>query len=642
MVVDPRARRILPMTTAGTQHFIERTYREGGVFQWVRETYKNAIEADATKIEFGVEWQAVETLGVYRRVIADNGRGMTADQLVAFFNTFGGGGKPIGDVHENFGVGFKATALPWNKHGIVVISWVDGEASMIWIQHDPITGEYGLRVEEVEDENGDISLEAVYEPYVDDEHGCNWAAVKPDWIHDHGTAIVLLGNSSTEDTVLGDPSRPESDIKGISAYMNRRLWTIPPKVDVFVDELRTQDRGDWPRKDTEAHGAHKGGADRRTNTRRIEGAKYYIEYPATGFKGGRLARSGTVQLAGGVAVDWFLWDGARPAVQSYAAISGYIAAVYADELYDITSHRSVYRSFGVSEQSVRERLWLVICPPILRDDGQPGVYPRTDRNSLLLRGGSNPGGPLPIAEWATEFAGLLPDPILEAIRSARSGEAGTIDDLGWLARLAERFGARWRILKRRVHPGGDTTVDPTQSGAVPSKRRIRRKKHRNGRHNGNGGTAGGLAIGTTPGAMPAKIAKVAGGIPRYRLVRATELGPGMLAAWHPNDPVFPEGAVLVNMEHPVLEAQVLYWQGQFPDVYADQVRQDVLDTYGEVAVSKVAHSEHLKAILPAKTIEDELRSEGALTMALLGLIAEEALIAPRLGGKYGKKVKSVA
>ncbi len=29
--------RILPMKTAGTQHFIERTYREGGAFQWSRE-----------------------------------------------------------------------------------------------------------------------------------------------------------------------------------------------------------------------------------------------------------------------------------------------------------------------------------------------------------------------------------------------------------------------------------------------------------------------------------------------------------------------------------------------------------------------------------------------------------------------------
>jgi len=41
----------MPMKTAGTQHFIERTYRESGTFQWARETYKNAEEAT---LDFGV------------------------------------------------------------------------------------------------------------------------------------------------------------------------------------------------------------------------------------------------------------------------------------------------------------------------------------------------------------------------------------------------------------------------------------------------------------------------------------------------------------------------------------------------------------------------------------------------------------
>src|SRR5687768_3655057 len=112
--------RILPMQTAGTHHFIERTYREGSQYQWVRECLVNAIEAKATKIEFGVEWQAVESKGIYRRVIADNGIGMTGEQMVGFFNTFGGSGKPIGGAHENFGVGAKTSLMPWNHYGVVV------------------------------------------------------------------------------------------------------------------------------------------------------------------------------------------------------------------------------------------------------------------------------------------------------------------------------------------------------------------------------------------------------------------------------------------------------------------------------------------------------------------------------------------
>ena len=122
---------------------------------------------------------------------------MTAEQLVEFFNTFGGGGKPIGGLHENFGVGAKTSLLPWNRHGMVVISWVDGEPSMIWVQQDPETGEYGLRLEQAEDpDTGEFSSDEVYGPYSDEEHGCDWEAVKPDWIEEHGTVIVLLGNDA--------------------------------------------------------------------------------------------------------------------------------------------------------------------------------------------------------------------------------------------------------------------------------------------------------------------------------------------------------------------------------------------------------------------------------------------------------------
>src|SRR5687767_11697908 len=114
--------------------FVTRAYREGGVLQWVREAVLNAIEAGAARIHFGIEWQAAEARGVFRRLIADNGCGMNDDELRGFFNTFGGGGKPIGDDHENYGIGIKSSLLPWNSEGIIVASWKDGVGSMIWIK----------------------------------------------------------------------------------------------------------------------------------------------------------------------------------------------------------------------------------------------------------------------------------------------------------------------------------------------------------------------------------------------------------------------------------------------------------------------------------------------------------------------------
>jgi hypothetical protein len=55
-----------------------------------------------------------------------------------------------------------------------------------------------------------------------------------------------------------------------------------------------------------------------------------------------------------------------------------------------------------------------------------------------------------------------------------------------------------------------------------------------------------------------------------------------------------------------------------------------------MAVAKVAHSEYMKSVMPSSKVETELRSDAALTMALLGLIGEEAVIAPRIGGKFGR------
>jgi hypothetical protein len=47
----------LPMGVSGIHNLIQRAYNESGPFQWVRETYINAVEAGATKVEYGTEWQ---------------------------------------------------------------------------------------------------------------------------------------------------------------------------------------------------------------------------------------------------------------------------------------------------------------------------------------------------------------------------------------------------------------------------------------------------------------------------------------------------------------------------------------------------------------------------------------------------------
>jgi len=631
---------ILPMQVAGTQHLIERTYRESGSFQWVRETYINAVQANATRIEFGVEWQAVENRGVYRRTIADDGIGMNEDEIVGFFNTFGGGGKPIGGAHENFGVGAKTSLFPWNKHGLVVVSWKDGVPTMIWARQDRTTGEYGLRVfRAVDAETDEVSLEHVIEPFDDADSGCDWSQVKPDWIKDHGTVIILLGDDPSQHTVLGDSNRNESDLKGISSYLNRRIWEVDPALEVYVEELRVHERGEWPRSEEEAHGSQAVvGPDRRTNRRRVQGAKHYIVYTRPGSRGA-LESHGDVGLPDGTTAHWYLWKGERPQIQGYAATGGYIAALYENELYDVTAHSSTYRSFGITEAEVRRNLWIIMEPPLLNAEGH-GVYPRTDRNTLLIKGGPTAGAALPLADWGAFFNDEMPAPILEAIRASRGGAEGSITDESWRDRLAERFGSLWRLMRLRAKPGAPLSVDPTHRGSQAAAQPVVRKpRTRSSIGGGTGGRAGTMTIGTLPGTIPASRTRVAGGIPTYKISRAADMGEeaAMIAVWMKNHPDHPEGAVLLNGDHPMLEAEVHRWQSMYADHLTEQVKNEVLAVYGEIAVAKIAHSEHLQGLLTAHQIEKELRSPAALTMSLLGLMAEEAVISTRIGGKFGKR-----
>jgi hypothetical protein len=98
--------------------------------------------------------------------------------------------------------------------------------------------------------------------------------------------------------------------------------------------------------------------------------------------------------------------------------------------------------------------------------------------------------------------------------------------------------------------------------------------------------------------------------------------------------------VLINEDSPVLLEAIKHHQDQYPDVFAEEIADIVRTTYGEVAVCKIAHSQKLASQIPEEDLDQSYRSEPALTVALMGLLAEESLIAQRLG-KLGRK-KSAA
>src|SRR5438874_6005653 len=153
----------------GASNFVNRMFEACGPYQWAREFLKNSLEAGAAKVEFGIEWQAVEKDGVYRRTIIDNGAGMDRDELLHFFSTLGHGAGKIGGIHDNFGVGAKIAALPWNPEGVVIVSYKNGQSSLIQIVLEPDSGDYELVEFEVAGEKF-----CVIEPQLFD--GIDWSA----------------------------------------------------------------------------------------------------------------------------------------------------------------------------------------------------------------------------------------------------------------------------------------------------------------------------------------------------------------------------------------------------------------------------------------------------------------------------------
>jgi hypothetical protein len=184
----------------GASHFVNRMFEACGNYQWAREFLKNSLEAGASKVIFGIEWQAVERLDVYRRTVMDDGNGMDAEELLRFFSTLGEGGKKIGGVHDNFGVGAKIAALPWNPEGVVIMSCKHGHAAMIWIVLDPESGDYQLMEFEA-----DGRKTCVVDPTVIVWPDVDWGSVVPEWVREHGTVVVLLGREGHPHTVLGNP-----------------------------------------------------------------------------------------------------------------------------------------------------------------------------------------------------------------------------------------------------------------------------------------------------------------------------------------------------------------------------------------------------------------------------------------------------
>jgi hypothetical protein len=81
---------------------------------------------------------------------------------------------------------------------------------------------------------------------------------------------------------------------------------------------------------------------------------------------------------------------------------------------------------------------------------------------------------------------------------------------------------------------------------------------------------------------------------------------------------------------------IKYHLDRNPDVHAEEIDWTILRTFGDVAASKIAHSQKLTRYITEQEVDDAYSSEEALTVALMGLMAEDNLITQRLA-KLGRQ-----
>jgi len=607
------------ISITGASNWVNKMFLFCGQFQWAREFLMNSIEAKAKRVEFGVERQAVEKLGVYRRFVADDGLGMSADELWNFFSTLGAGSKKIGGIHDNFGIGSKVSSLPWNPNGLVVISKKSGKMSMIHILLNRETDEFEFREFDTEEDGKSNVIDPTAVEWLENE--VDFGTVMPEWIKDHGTMVILFGSDKYPDTVRGNPGAREDNTNALSQYLNTRFFDLKG-MNVKVVEFDSKDKSKW----TESE-----------HTRNIQGAKHYLETIRVKNGTGRLASTGSVNLYDGrLKIRYYLWEGDRPnGIHSYARRYGYIATKYGDELYEVSLKKTDYRSFGIVDSVLQDRITIILEPQLFRDgENEWGIYPDHSRGRLSFTNGAEKAVGLPLSDWGLEFSKNLPEDIRNAILTSRSKIAASMNNEEYRKRLQDKFGNRWKApffieaAKDVADAEPATPEDGPVTGGIRQKRSgqsikkkqpvaagsskprvLKKKRVFPDRH------------GATFGIPKESYAD----IPKYVWKGKEEFEkPYHLALWAPNDPEGP--TVLLNRDSEIIEEQIRHFQDQYPPAMAEDVQNVVLEAYGEIATCKIAHSQKLKKLISKEQLDEEYRTEAALTMSLLGLIAEEHVI----------------
>ncbi len=575
----------------GTYTLISRLYSDLAPYQVWREVFENCVQAGARKVTIARHEPSWGAHQHRKRMVSDDGEGMTPELLARVTANLGASGKDLG-LTKNIGVGAKIATLPWNTHGLVYVTLRDGLMSMAWIEVDEATGTAYFR---------DLSAQAgltalvydsdgqavVFEPGV--VEGVDWAATLPAFVRaaGHGTSVVLMGVSRDDNTLAGDVKKEKNSetTTVLVDYLDSRYFRFPEGIDVSVQRYK------------------------------IDGSLQHAA-KAYGFSGkldnfiamrGVCAEQGTVDVVAEVdgavvpaVVRWVLMDPnrrdgsdvrewLRKKANAAHLLPPWVGLVYDDELfgrdYLTTSHRqdSLHLGHaGITYKDVQNYVYLFLEPRAYNEDSADdlGAAMDTGRKNLGLyrRGGFV--ADLPVREWLGDFARKMPAAIQARIDAA--SDAAKSESLNEDQFISDLFAEMTKIRAYVAKPGGGNQIAPVIQivGNAAGETPVGKRKgvapgdpHRRGTRGGNGSAGeSNRSDATSRRNKVASLAQVLGGsvdaqavevfksrIPRVVFRGADEFCDGddavrlYLAKWTPGAEEDP-GEICINTEAPTYAA----------------------------------------------------------------------------------------
>ena len=439
----------LPMSVANTAFMIDRLSKDCAPLQFLRELTQNSIEAIVAsagegEIVWDCDWDQFDLTGFRKLCVIDNGIGMTGKDMVEYINQLSS--SIHRQSHEgNFGVGAKVSAVPRNRCGLVYLSWQSDVGSMIHVWRDPQTDIYGLK--QFEQPDGDFTYAGLIED-----------AIKPEVIRQHGTKVVLHGNSEDEDTMRA-PEGAMSPSRWISRYLNTRYFRFPERISV-----KAREGWEYPRNDKD-----------RNVLRTITGQAAYLEAHSV--------HSGQVPLSNATAHWWILKE--EPALgnnSGWIASSGHVAALYKDELYEMAISRAgvaKLQSFGVVFGYPRV---VIYVEP--KNGAENVVVSNTARTLLIMN-----GEPLPWNDWAADFREQMPSEIQELMAEVASASASK-DHTQTIWDRIKQMSDLFKLSKYRPSPAGTLLIDSDSMVPYGAGKRRTKNSDGGGSNGGSGGASG--------------------------------------------------------------------------------------------------------------------------------------------------------